>query len=279
MYIRKIKHRLNKFVTLLQYAGNRTDFLKEAKELPGESRRLRRLKREIAAYLYQKTDGYVFSGPLSTLQLMPNSGLAQSPANLLGCYEQELHPILNEWIADPPVKLIDIGTSLGYYITGLATTMSNTRFVGFESVEEYRDQAIQLARFNQVESKISFRGHCGIAELNQEIEPGTVVLCDCEGGEMELLDPEKVPSLKTTAILCELHDFFAPGIGKVLVERFKDTHYIRFIDEQERNPSEYRLLAAFPDYLARYAIAETRHMEQGRVTSLRFAYLTPKARG
>lgn len=268
--------KLKKLHRFVQYQLALFDMLFDIKKLPKESGRLKRIKREIATHITNTTDGYVFSGPLSTLRVIPGSNLSRSPAILLGCYEREIHPILNGIIAHPPPIVIDIGTSLGYYIAGLATAMPYTRLIGFETVEEYRAQAAELIRYNNVEHQVTLQGHCGVAELNTVLEKGAFVLCDCEGGEVELLDPERVPGLKYAIILCEVHDFFVPGAGGLLVERFKNSHHIKWIDEQGRNARDYRILHGFPEEIARYAIGETRHMAGGRMTSLRFLFLEPK---
>lgn len=272
MIIRKLK----KLYRFIQSQLALFDVSEDIKKLPNASGRLKRVRLEIAAHIFNKTDGYVFSGPLSTLRIIPASNLSRSPAILVGCYEQEIHPILNRIIAQPPSVVIDIGTSLGYYIAGLATAMPSTRLIGFETIDEYRAQAAELVRYNNVEHQITLHGHCRVPELNAVLEKGAFILCDCEGGEVELLDPEQVPGLKYATILCEVHDFFVPGAGGLLVERFKNSHHIEWIDEQGRDPWDYRILHGFPEEMVRYAIGETRHVAGGRTTALRFMFLEPK---
>lgn len=272
-------NKLKKLYRFVQHQLALFDVLDDIKKLPKESGRLKRAKREIADHIFNKTDGYIFSGPLSTLRIIPGSSLSKSPAILLGCYEREIHAVLNRIIAQPPAQIIDIGTSLGYYIAGLATAMPSSRLIGFESIEAYRVQAAELIRYNNVEHQVTLLGHCGVTELNTVLEKGAFILCDCEGGEAELLDPEQVPSLKYATILCEVHDFFVPGAGGLLVERFRNTHNIKWIDEQAREPRDYRILHGFPEEVARYAIGETRHVAGGRITSLKFIFLEPKEHG
>jgi hypothetical protein len=96
-----------------------------------------------------------------------------------------------------------------------------------------------LARYKGVEDKIKWEGFRDVQSLSKELIPGSFVLCDCEGAELELLDPMKVPELKQAQILVELHDFFAPGATAAIIERFKERSKITLINEQGRNPDDY----------------------------------------
>jgi hypothetical protein len=67
-------------------------------------------------------------------------------------------------------------------------------------------------------------------------------MCDCEGFELDLLDPARIPELETVDILVELHDFIRPGLTADLLSRFRTTHDIRLIDTTDRNPDDYAVL-------------------------------------
>ena len=56
-----------------------------------------------------------------------------------------------------------------------------------------------------------------------------LVLCDIEGAEQELLNPELAPALKVMDIIVESHECLIPGITQVLVDRFKETHQITLL--------------------------------------------------
>ena len=55
------------------------------------------------------------------------------------------------------------------------------------------------------------------------------MLCDIEGAEQELLNPELAPALKVMDIIVESHECLIPGITQVLVDRFKETHQITLL--------------------------------------------------
>lgn len=73
---------------------------------------------------------------------------------------------------------------------------------------------------------------CHIAKLlgcyEQLLQP---LMCDIEGAERELLQPESAPALKGMDIIVESHECLIPGITQVLIDRFKDTHNITLVQD------------------------------------------------
>jgi hypothetical protein len=230
----------------------------------------------IAEKLLKKSCGEVFHGPLSGLKIPPKSHLATRPMYVVGCYEQEIHPILSEVICAPPEQMIDIGSAHGYYMVGMALQMHNTKVIGYEAEENVHwQQASDMARINGVEHQVIQKGLCTCEELQKVVKKGDFILCDCEGGEIELLDPIKVPNLMDCRILCEVHDFIAPRITSRLVERFKFSHSIRLIHEEPRTPQQFRILDGFSDIDQLISVRETKHIGI-RWTPARFLTLQPK---
>ena len=63
----------------------------------------------------------------------------------------------------------------------------------------------------------------------------TLVLCDIEGAERELLDPEAAPALRGMDLIVESHDCVAAGTTRLLTARFQSTHAITVVvDSGER---------------------------------------------
>ena len=58
-----------------------------------------------------------------------------------------------------------------------------------------------------------------------------LVLCDIEGAERELLNPEVAPALKGMDLIVESHECLISGITQTLIDRFKDTHQITLIQD------------------------------------------------
>ena len=59
----------------------------------------------------------------------------------------------------------------------------------------------------------------------------TLVLCDIEGAEKELLDPEAAPALRGMDLIVESHDCVVPGISRLLIDRFKSSHAITVVED------------------------------------------------
>jgi hypothetical protein len=163
---------------------------------------------------------------------------------LLGAYELECNPFIEEICARTYDQVINIGAAEGYYAVGLARRMRAARIIAYESEAESRQLCRELARLNEVTDRVEFRGTCSRESLagslvGNEGPKRTVILCDCEGGELQLLRPDLIPSLAYADLLVELHDFIDPHISKTIMERFATTHHLRLVGSRDRVADAY----------------------------------------
>ena len=100
------------------------------------------------------------------------------------------------------------------------------------------------------------------------------MFCDCEGYEIELLDPDKAPHLKTADIIVELHDFMRTDIDitPTILSRFAATHDIAIAGVTQRASRDYSCLAEFPER------ARGRALHENRVSYQQWAFLRSKTR-
>jgi len=244
--------------------------------------RLEKCKIDVLCEILLREAGHmVFSGPFATMKLESGLALGRDPRMIVGSYELEIHEVINEVISRAPVNIIDIGAAYGYYAVGLALKVSATRVVAFEAVEEkHWRQLSELASLNGVGSKIIQRGLCTPGALAEFCVPKSFVLSDCEGAEEDLLDPVAVPALRSCTVLIELHEFHRPRVVPLLVDRFKESHAVRIIEERSRDPSLYRILKQLPSHWRSVAIEEAKWISEASkprtTTSLRFMLLTPR---
>jgi hypothetical protein len=223
----------------------------------------------VAHDLLKKTGGEVFAGPLAGMKLPLSSPLSNTPYHVIGCYEQEIHGILAEVICCPPPLIIDIGSAFGYYTVGLACKTKDTRIIGFEADKEaHWENARQLAELNEVTHRIEQKGFCDSRELEAAAQEGAFILCDCEGGEMNLLDPEIIPALSKCHILAEIHEFLVPRVAAHLVNRFGQTHKMTLHFEQTRNSAQYRILDGLSSSYKELSVKETRFSGNKLVSAL-----------
>jgi len=181
----------------------------------------------------------VLEGPFRGL-----AGLQQlaSPlaSMLLGTYEKDLHAAIEALIAAAPDLVVNVGCGEGYYAVGLARRLPAARVVGFDLDRLCRAVTRRIGRKNGVAERLTVAGFCHPADLARELQISRrpALVCDCEGGERELLDPKTVPALERSLILVEVHDMYVPGVGDEVASRFASTHRVTRIEETPRNPAD-----------------------------------------
>ena len=220
--------------------------------------------------LYVIGGGKVFGGIFAAMKLPNISAVVKRPNIIVGSYESDIHPVLLDAILWEPDKVVNIGSAEGYFAVGLAMLLNDkTPVYAFEQEERHWLDCAEMAAANNIRESIIQKGFCSVNSLNEINAKRAFVLIDCEGGEMELLNPKEVPSLKSAFILCELHDFIVPNITAMLIERFKETHHINLVYENSKRISDYRILNFLESVEEReLALAEFRHVnnipDQGR---------------
>jgi Met-10+ like-protein len=189
----------------------------------------------------RRTERRVLRGPFAGMKYIDESiGSAYIP-KLLGLYEMELSHCVAAINQLNPDQIIDIGAGEGYYAVGLACLNPAVRMLAFEMQPTGRRAIADLARLNQVEKQIDVRGECRVADLQAALSTigRSVVVCDVEGAELELIDQTAVPALRNATILLELHEFVVPGITVEIKKRFSETHDIEHIWQQPRSRSDF----------------------------------------
>ena len=188
-----------------------------------------------------ETGGQIRSGPFSGLRYVEDSvGSAYIP-KLLGIYESELNQEIESICRRRPSLIVDVGAGEGYYAIGLAMRNPQSKVVAFEMEPSGQAALREMANLNRVANRVEIRGKCEPADVTAVIgdTPAPVLICDTEGYEEKLLDPERVPALARTAILVELHDFIIPGITQTLQRRFSGSHRIKHIWQQPRSRNQF----------------------------------------
>lgn len=186
----------------------------------------------------------VQTGPFAGMKYLDQSIGSSYVPKVIGSYERELAPVVERALSARFDRVIDVGCAEGFYAVGFAYRRPDLRVAAFDLDPQARLLCESLARLNGVEGRVEIRGACDHGQLNAVIEGANsaFVLCDCEGYELELLDPRAAPALARAEVLVELHDGMRPGITPQLLERFRPTHETHLIDATRRDPDEYPLL-------------------------------------
>ena len=173
----------------------------------------------------------VMQGPLAGMDFLPQSAEGCHIAKLLGCYEQPLQPFIEEAIANAYPTILNIGCAEGYYAVGMARRMPNTQVLAFDLNPKAQEVCATLAQKNGVSSSIKVGALFKPEDFESYAKQKVLVLCDIEGAEKELLNPELAPALKGMDMIVESHECLISGITQTLIDRFKDTHNITLIQD------------------------------------------------
>ena len=204
----------------------------------------------------------VLSGPFVGMAYVAQARGSALMPKLLGSYEEELHEVMEKVVATDYMAIIDIGCAEGYYANGLAMRMPSARIYAFDTDLSAQALCAEMARLNAVEARVSVFGECRTDDLNTLLTKRSLIICDCEGFESEILRPDLVPAMARTDILVELHDHVQPGITPLILKRFEDTHRATTITAAERDATYYPQLR-FPNLRNRQlAVSEFRQSGQ-----------------
>ncbi len=177
-----------------------------------------------------KTDGLVVQGgPFKGMAYMAAASEGSASARLLGVYEAALHPIVEAIIASDYPQIIDVGCAEGYYAVGLAMRMPKARVIARDLNPVARQKCADLAAANGVAAQIDIGGEMGHGDFDICADAKTLVICDIEGGEAQLLDPALAQGLRAADILVEVHDCFTPNLSAQIAQRFAATHDVQVI--------------------------------------------------
>jgi precorrin-6B methylase 2 len=186
----------------------------------------------------------VLSGPFQGMVYLPEATGSVLVPKLLGCYEAELHGALDQILATKYNLIVDVGCAEGYYAIGLALRMPSAQIYAFDLDPWARKLCTAMARINSVSDHITVAGKCDVEHLNSLPLDRALIICDCEGGEIDLLCPELIPGLTSADILVELHDHLnsSVSISQIISKRFNNSHDIRFIITSDRDLKLYEAL-------------------------------------
>ena len=181
--------------------------------------------------LLQQSGTLVVQGPLQGLDFLPQSAEGCHIAKLLGCYEQPLQPYIEQAIQKQYATVLNIGCAEGYYAVGMARRMHNTRVLAHDLNPKAQQVCQELAQKNRVADRVMVGGLFSPEDFAPYANQRVLLMCDIEGAERELLNPQVSPALKDMDIIVESHECLIPGITQLLIDRFKDTHEITLVQD------------------------------------------------
>jgi hypothetical protein len=197
---------------------------------------------EIAKKIGELTDYRVQDGPFRGMILYPELfGQHMSP-KLLGTYEDELHSFFYRAKQINVDCVVNVGSAEGYYSVGASLLWKNAVVHSFDLVKKSRLVTAKHGRINGVSKRLKIGGRAEPATLESIIKgaDAPLVISDCEGFEVQLLDPALAPSLSNAIIVCEMHPEEVPEVAEVFRSRFDMTHDLSVIDPRKKIASDYK---------------------------------------
>lgn len=129
----------------------------------------------------------------------------------------------------------------------------------------------KLAEQNGVTERVQIEGACGPEELRKLTAEPTLVVCDCEGYEVELLALANISRPQACEIIVELHDSMDTTISGTILAQFSATHEAEVYEQTTRDPRAYAGLSSLSAEQQRLAVDEF------RPSGIKWAYLRPRA--
>jgi len=230
-------------------------------------------RQELLPFMFAETKGTVQTGPFAGTILLPKYmwGDGDTAAKLLGVYEDELHNFIESAISANPDVVINVGSAEGYYSVGLARRLKPITVLAVDIDPRAAAIVQTTAEANQLDNVIAItqtvdtawmETHC--SQYNQPL-----VVVDCEGAELDLLNLDQVPSLINCSIIVESHDCINPTITETLNTRFASTHVIQQVSQSSKDPYQFEFLAGLSD-CDKWAL-----VHEGRPSTMSWLYMTP----
>jgi hypothetical protein len=168
-------------------------------------------------------------------------------AQLLGSYEREIAPAIQRAVDRRFEQYVDIGASDGYYAVGFAHSVPSSTVRAYEMNPFPARVCRALAAANGADGPLELLGECRIEDLRAlPDDRSSFVLCDTEGAEATLMDPEAVPLLHSASLVVELHAFAVPHVEQLIVDRFSSTHEIEIVRTEPRYIGQFPALMEVP---------------------------------
>jgi precorrin-6B methylase 2 len=220
--------------------------------------------------LIREIGNRVVAGPFEGMILSRSAQLEHIGPYLLGTYEMELHPWLNQLFHGEFSQIIDIGANFGYYAVGLARRFPSATSVAFDADWWARRTVREMASANGVDG-VSVKGLCSASWLDANLRENALIVSDCEGYEQQLFGTRWVPAFASATLIIELHEAVAPGVGANIAAKFASTHVVQEIASRSEAAAGFQSKTLTSEEMLRVS-----HEVRSKQT---WILLTPKGRG
>lgn len=153
---------------------------------------------------------------------------------LLGLYEREIAWVFERAITQDVSTFIDIGCADGYYAVGMAHASAATTTYAYDLASSARRLCSDTASASGIAGRVQVGRRFTLDALASLPGKPALVLCDIEGGEIELFDAEAALVMATSVVVVEVHEDERPGAGALLQRVFDRTHRATVVLQEPR---------------------------------------------
>jgi hypothetical protein len=197
---------------------------------------LRRLAtiRSILIYntIIESEGSKIFQGPFKGMNFFSNPADISEGClvpKIIGSYESELHPFIDDLKINKPNIIINIGAAEGYYSVGLKLLLQDTDVFAYDIDPKSKEKTLELSKLNNV--NISCRDEFSSSELNDLEKKDIFILCDIEGAELNLFNEDEIIKYKNCRLIIETHSTNIGHSKDILPNLFSKTHNIKVIEQ------------------------------------------------
>jgi precorrin-6B methylase 2 len=191
-------------------------------------------------------------------------------AKLLGVYEQEIAWVFERALELKVSTFVDVGCADGYYAVGMAHASPVATTYAYDLASSARQLCSATAAASRVLDRVRIGKRFTIDALESlPLADGALVLCDIEGGEVELLDSRAAALLARSVVVVEVHEDDRPGAGARVQDAFRRTHDVRTVPQEARQEAPAALAAWLPE-------EQRRALEEHRGPLLHWLVLEPR---
>lgn len=224
------------------------------------------LRRRAFQQLFGSGQAMVLSGPFAGMAYLNETVWGSIVPRWIGSYEEELHGIMRALPSKGYERVIDVGSAEGYYAVGIARLLRRAQIFAFDSSPLARRQLQRMVAMNAV-TNLTIGAHCSHETIDELALGRSLIVCDIEGFELELLNPERAVRLRRCDLLVEVHPFGKHSqdrLQEVLTQRFAATHHVEVYKHRPRQLEHYRGIVgrAMDDAALEQALSEFRPPNQ-----------------
>ena len=229
-------------------------------------------RRRTAILRHAGNPSAVVSGPFRGMVYARHAADKILLPRLLGTYECEVHAAVEQLCKSRPDVVVIAGAGEGYYAVGLARRLPDAMVVAYDGFRWARHLLRQMVSRNSVGNRVRIERLVDPATLEKTLQAAKrpALVCDVDGFEIELVEPQTVPTLVRTTILLEMHPWVS-GLTEEMYRRFGSTHRIERFQQRRRNMQDLPSDVALPEEEALWAMDEY----QFRGVEHCWLYMTP----